>query len=261
MLTTPSSSGWRSASSAGRRNSGSSSSSSTPRCARLASPGLGPGPPPTIAATDALWCGARKGGNETSGCPGGEHAGHRVDARHLERLVVAERRQHAGEPAREHGLARSRRAGEQQVVTACGGDLEGAPASLLPTDVGEIRPGTSQSLGVACRLVRRQLAFAPQVRGGFGQMAATRRARCLRAPPRRPSRPSRRAARSPHAARLRRLQGRRRPDGRARRARARRPRHAHPGARAGSGATRRARPARWAGRSPIPPCEVRPARG
>ena len=54
MLTTPSSSGWRSASSAGRTNSGSSSSSRTPWCARLASPGRGPGPPPTTAATEAL---------------------------------------------------------------------------------------------------------------------------------------------------------------------------------------------------------------
>ena len=64
----PSSSGWRSASSAGRWNSASSSRSRTPRCARLASPGLRCGPPPTIAAVEALWCGARNGGCETSGC-------------------------------------------------------------------------------------------------------------------------------------------------------------------------------------------------
>jgi site-specific DNA recombinase len=67
MLIAPSSSGCRSASSAGRANSGSSSRSRTPRCARLASPGRGPGPPPTIAATEALWCGARNGAVETSG--------------------------------------------------------------------------------------------------------------------------------------------------------------------------------------------------
>ena len=69
--TTPSSSGCRSASSAGRWNSGSSSRSSTPRCARLASPGRGPGPPPTIAAVEALWCGARNGRRVTSGRSGG----------------------------------------------------------------------------------------------------------------------------------------------------------------------------------------------
>ncbi len=49
-VTTPSSSGCRSASSAGRGNSGNSSRKSTPWCARLASPGRGAdAPPPTIA--------------------------------------------------------------------------------------------------------------------------------------------------------------------------------------------------------------------
>ena len=65
--TTPSSSGWRSASSTERGNSGSSSRSSTPRCARLTSPGRGVGPPPTIAGAEAPWCGARNGGTATSG--------------------------------------------------------------------------------------------------------------------------------------------------------------------------------------------------
>ena len=54
MQTKPSSSGCLNASSVGRGNSASSSSSSTPRCARLASPGRIPGPPPTTAAVDAL---------------------------------------------------------------------------------------------------------------------------------------------------------------------------------------------------------------
>ena len=45
-VTLPSSSGWRSASSASRRNSGSSSRNRTPACARLISPGLGMEPPP-----------------------------------------------------------------------------------------------------------------------------------------------------------------------------------------------------------------------
>ena len=64
--TTPSSSGCRSASSTERGNSGSSSSSRTPRCARLTSPGRGTAPPPTTAAADAPWCGARNGGVATS---------------------------------------------------------------------------------------------------------------------------------------------------------------------------------------------------
>ncbi len=66
----PSSSGCRSASSAGRTNSGSSSRKSTPRWASVASPGRSPGPPPTIAAAEAVWCGARNGRTATSGRPG-----------------------------------------------------------------------------------------------------------------------------------------------------------------------------------------------
>ncbi len=69
--TKPSSSGCRSASSDGRANSASSSRRRTPRWARLASPGRSPGPPPTIAAVEALWCGARNGGSAISGCSGG----------------------------------------------------------------------------------------------------------------------------------------------------------------------------------------------
>ncbi len=69
--TVPSSSGCRSASSTGRGNSGSSSSSSTPRCASVASPGRGVEPPPTTAAVEAVWCGARNGGVRSSPAPGG----------------------------------------------------------------------------------------------------------------------------------------------------------------------------------------------
>ena len=69
-ITSPSSSGWRSASSATRENSPSSSRKSTPRCARVSSPGCGPGPPPTSAADEAPWCGARNGGRRTRPLPG-----------------------------------------------------------------------------------------------------------------------------------------------------------------------------------------------
>jgi hypothetical protein len=53
-LTVPVSSGWRSESSTARWNSGSSSRNSTPRCARLISPGRTLSPPPTSAGIDAL---------------------------------------------------------------------------------------------------------------------------------------------------------------------------------------------------------------
>ena len=62
IATRPSSSGWRSASSTSRSNSGSSSRNSTPWSARVTSPGDRCGPPPTIAAYDSVWCGARNGG-------------------------------------------------------------------------------------------------------------------------------------------------------------------------------------------------------
>ena len=52
-LTCPVSSGWRSESSTARWNSGSSSRNSTPRCARLISPGRTFKPPPTNAGIDA----------------------------------------------------------------------------------------------------------------------------------------------------------------------------------------------------------------
>jgi hypothetical protein len=63
---------------------------------------------------------------------GGEHLGD------LERLVLLERREEAGEAPGQHRLASARRAGEEQVVGASGGDLEGAAGLLLAEDVGEV---------------------------------------------------------------------------------------------------------------------------
>src|SRR6266851_2858523 len=68
----PSSSGCRSASSASRRNSVISSMNKTPRCARVTSPGRGTAPPPpTSAAGEMPWCGARKGGTSSRPAPAG----------------------------------------------------------------------------------------------------------------------------------------------------------------------------------------------
>jgi hypothetical protein len=63
---------------------------------------------------------------------GGEHLGD------LERLVLLERREQAGEASGQHRLAGARRAGEEQVVGAGGGDLEGAAGLPLAADVGEV---------------------------------------------------------------------------------------------------------------------------
>ena len=68
MVTKPSSSGWRSVSSAALLNSGSSSRNSTPLWARDISPGRGIPPPPESDTVDAVWWGLRKGRVSTSGC-------------------------------------------------------------------------------------------------------------------------------------------------------------------------------------------------
>ena len=68
-----------------------------PWCARLTSPGRTasrPPPPPMIAAADAVWCGARNGGQPTSGRPGQQPGGQVKDARdveHRERELGEER--------------------------------------------------------------------------------------------------------------------------------------------------------------------------
>ena len=61
ILMRPLSSGCLSASSTPRSNSGSSSRNSTPWWASEISPGRGTPPPPTSAAVEAVWCGARNG--------------------------------------------------------------------------------------------------------------------------------------------------------------------------------------------------------
>ena len=63
IVTSPASSGCRSASSTSLANSGASSRNSTPRWASDAAPGrITPLPPPTMAALVAVWCGAKNGG-------------------------------------------------------------------------------------------------------------------------------------------------------------------------------------------------------
>ena len=66
MSTLPSSSGWRSASSAARENSASSSRNSTPRWASVTSPGRGRAPPPTRPCGEMVWWGERNGRSRAS---------------------------------------------------------------------------------------------------------------------------------------------------------------------------------------------------
>ena len=97
-----------------------------------------------------------------------EHAGDRVDPRHLEGVVVVQRRQEPREAAGEHRLADTRRARKKQVVTAGSSDLEHASCAFLPADVGEV--GCRRSAIRGGRIGIGWVAMSPEVRDGLGQM-------------------------------------------------------------------------------------------
>ena len=100
---------------------------------------------------------------------GGQQTGDRVDPRHLESLVAGQRRQDARQPARQHRLTCTGRAGKQEIVSACRRELECAAGAFLPANVREIEwlLGGPPGLG---RLARLRLPLAPQVRGGLAQV-------------------------------------------------------------------------------------------
>jgi hypothetical protein len=67
-----------------------------------------------------------------------EEPGHRVDARHLESFLPRQGREDAGQASREHRLARSGRAREEEVVATGCGHLERTSGALLAAHVPEI---------------------------------------------------------------------------------------------------------------------------
>ena len=137
IATVPSSSGWRSDSSAGRLNSESSSRKRMPWWASVASPGCGDGPPPTRPGRrDRVVRRAKRA--LAHELVADVAPGDAVDARHGDRLVARERRQDRGHPPREHRLAGSRRTREQEVVSARGGDRQRADRLRVTADVGQI---------------------------------------------------------------------------------------------------------------------------
>ena len=73
-----------------------------------------------------------------------------MDLCDLKRLFKFERRQYGREPLGEHRFARARRADEEYVMAAGGGNLESTLGGLLAADLGEI--GTIR-VGVAAELV------------------------------------------------------------------------------------------------------------
>ena len=161
----PVSIGWRSESSAGRGNSGSSSRNSTPRCARLTSPGRARCPPPVSAACEAEWCGSRNGGRMTRRPPASRPAT-------LWIMLTSSASRGArsgskpGQPRRQHRLAGARRADQQQVMAAGGGDLHGAAGGFHALHVGQVGAAAglrhtggirrSQHLGAAEMVDQRQ---------------------------------------------------------------------------------------------------------
>ena len=69
---------------------------------------------------------------------GGEQPGHAGDDRDLERLVVIERRQQAGDGPRQEGLAGTRRPDHEQVVPAGQGHLERPAGDGLTAHLGQV---------------------------------------------------------------------------------------------------------------------------
>ena len=93
----------------------------------------------------------------------------RVDSRHLERLERDERRQDAGQPSAEHRLARTRWAGEQQVVPARSRELERTARPLLTTHVGQV--GNGRSVLLDGRVDGRRTELAAEIRHRLRQVA------------------------------------------------------------------------------------------
>jgi hypothetical protein len=76
-----------------------------------------------------------------------EEAGGREHLGDLQRLVLLERWEKAGEAPGQHRLAGAGWAGEEQVVGAGGGDLQGAAGLVLAADVGEVLDRRDRGVG------------------------------------------------------------------------------------------------------------------
>src|SRR5688572_20823851 len=94
--------------------------------------------------------------------------GNGVDPRHLERMLLFQRREDPGQAPREHGLADARRTAEQDVVPAGRGKLERSPRPLLSPNVRQVEWRTPR-LAISDSEVRR-LELAAKVRNGICEM-------------------------------------------------------------------------------------------
>ena len=76
-----------------------------------------------------------------------QQPGHGVDGAGLERLLIGQRRQNAGQAAGHHGLPASGRPDHQNVVTACRCHFQGTLYAFLSFHVGKVRAGCFLSAG------------------------------------------------------------------------------------------------------------------
>lgn len=76
-----------------------------------------------------------------------DQPGHRPDHGGLQQLLGRQRRQQAGQPRGHHRLARSRRADEEQVVAAGGGDLQRPLGAFLSLDLAQVGDAVAATHG------------------------------------------------------------------------------------------------------------------
>ena len=216
ISTLPSSSGWRSASSAGRENSGSSSRNSTPRWASVISPGRGRAPAADQPRRrDRV---VRRAERPLARQAAAAEPGDAVDLRDLERLVEASAA--AGSPAAGARASSCRLPGGPTISRLCppaaaissarlasswprtsarsGGSARGAATRRAGRDrLG--RPAAVQQLGEPRRGRRRAITSSPSTSAASAAFAAGTTSRAVARP--RGRRARSRARRAPAAAR------------------------------------------------------------
>jgi len=134
------------------------------------SPGLKEAPPPISPAIEIEWWGDRSGGRRTIPPPRRTPAIEWIDGDFLG-LRRCQVRQQAGKRPRQHRLARARRSGEEHVVAAGRGNLEGAFGDCLRLDLGQVDLGRHRLAVLGEGRLDRYLTLAPQVRDHFDQSA------------------------------------------------------------------------------------------
>ncbi len=149
------------------------------------------------------WSGGARGRGARRGAPGPGAGPPRCGPWWPRAPRPAERREEAGKPARQHGLAAARGAEEEQVVVAGGGDLQRALGARLP---GHVPRGRARRRGAraaarrrgarrAGRARRAQATSSPRWRTGRTTSPSTAAAsRALAAGDRKARAPSRSAA-------------------------------------------------------------------